>query len=142
MGLVQTTLSSLFAQTTSYTETTVKVNSSVLTTYYIFIAILSIVSIVAMWKIFTKAGEEGWKSIIPFYNSYTLFRIAGRNGWGFLLLLIPLVNIVVFVMVSIDLAKHFGKDAFFGVVGLFFFSVIGYLMLAFGDAKYVGTKHA
>lgn len=34
----------------------------------ISIAIL-ILMIVANWKLFTKAGEEGWKSIIPFYNT-------------------------------------------------------------------------
>ena len=141
MGLALNTLSTLFAQTYNYSEPTVNSGSGFMTAYFIFIFILSIVSIVAMWKLFEKADEAGWKSIIPFYNTYTLFRIAGRNGWGFLLLLIPLVNIVVLLVVSIDLAKHFGKDTVFGVIGLFFFSAIGYLMLAFGDAKYVGPKH-
>jgi hypothetical protein len=106
--------------------------------YMAFIVLL----IVAQWKIFEKAGEAGWKSLIPFYGGYVLFQIAGRNGLGFLLLFIPLVNIVVGIMLAIDLAKHFGKSAAFGVVGLFFFNVIGMLMLAFGDAKYVGPKHA
>ena len=27
--------------------------------------IVSIIMIIARWKIFTKAGEEGWKAIIP-----------------------------------------------------------------------------
>jgi hypothetical protein len=98
--------------------------------------------VVAYWKIFVKAGEAGWKSLIPFYNTYTLFRIAGRNGWGFLLLLIPVINIVVLLMISIDLAKHFGKSTVFGVVGLWIFSVIGYLMLGFDKSTYVGEKHA
>ncbi|MFZ1483815.1 MAG: DUF5684 domain-containing protein [Candidatus Saccharimonadales bacterium] len=105
---------------------------------YFFVLALMIVS---MWKIFEKAGEEGWKAIVPFYNSYTLFRIAGRNGWGFLLALIPIVNVVVAVMISLDLAKHFGKSSAFGIVGLFLFSVVGFPMLAFGDAEYVGQKH-
>lgn len=102
---------------------------------------LVLVMIVAMWKMFEKADEQGWKSLIPFYNTYTLFRIAGRNGWGFLLLLVPIVNLVVTVMVSIDLAKHFGRSTAFGVIGLFFFSAIGYLILGYGDAEYVGVKH-
>lgn len=142
MGSALTTLSTLFAQSYNSTDSTISQNGGFFTGYLIFVLLLSVVSIFAMWILFTKADEAGWKSIIPFYNTYTLFRIAGRNGWGFLLLLIPLVNIVVLLMVSIDLAKHFGKDAFFGVIGLFFFSFIGYLILAFGDAKYVGPKHA
>ena len=101
-----------------------------------------ILMVVAGWKIFEKAGEEGWKVLIPFYNTYTLFQIAGRNGWGFLLLFIPLVNIVVSIMVAIDLAKHFGKSTAFGIFGLVIFNVIGALMLAFGNAQYVGPKHA
>lgn len=32
--------------------------------------VVAVVAIVAMWKIFTKAGEAGWKSIIPIYNIY------------------------------------------------------------------------
>lgn len=142
MGLALHTLSTLFAETYTYTTTTYSSGGGVGAGYLIFMTILVVVSVVAMWKLFVKADEAGWKSIVPIYNTYTLFRIAGRNGWGFLLLFIPLVNIAVLVMISIDLAKHFGKDAFFGVVGLFFFSLIGYLMLAFGDAKYVGPKHA
>lgn len=107
-----------------------------------FWLILLVLQLVAMWKLFEKAEEAGWKSIIPFLNVYTLFRIAGRNGWGFLLMFIPLVNIVVAIMISIDLAKHYGKSTAFGIIGLFFFSTIGYLILGLGDSKYVGTKHA
>lgn len=106
----------------------------------IYLAVV-VAAVVAMWKMFEKAEEEGWKSLIPFYNTYTLFRIAGRNGWGFLLLLVPFVNVVVLLVVAIDLAKHFGKSATFGVVGLWLFSIVGYMILGFGDAKYVGPKH-
>lgn len=140
-----------FAQTadpTLYT-TTMTTNSDVsggfwaaMAAFWFFYLILIVIMIVAWWKIFTKAGEEGWKSLIPFYNSYILFQIAGRNGWGFLLMFIPVVNFVVAIVLSIDLAKHFGKSEAFGIVGLFLFSLVGYLMLAFGDAKYVGPKHA
>ncbi len=81
---------------------------------FLYLAVIALL-VVSMWKIFEKAGEEGWKAIVPFYNSYTLFRIAGRNGWGFLLMLVPIVNVVVAVMLSLDLAKHFGKSSAFGV---------------------------
>lgn len=107
----------------------------------IYLALI-VVSIAAMWKLFEKAGEAGWKSIIPIYNAYILFKLAGRNGWGILLMLIPIVNIVIWVMVAIDLAKHFGKSTAFGVLGLVLFPFVGYLMLGFGEAKYVGPKHA
>jgi chromate transport protein ChrA len=46
----------------------------------------------AVWRIFTKAGEKGWKSLIPIYGAVVFLRIVGRPGWWFLLLCIPIVN--------------------------------------------------
>ena len=41
---------------------------------YIFLVIAwYIILVIANWKIFTKAGEAGWKSIIPIYNSYVVY---------------------------------------------------------------------
>lgn len=37
--------------------------------------IVAIVFVVGMWKMFVKAGEGGWASIIPIYNIYVLFQI-------------------------------------------------------------------
>ncbi|MBP3885698.1 MAG: hypothetical protein J6D54_12305 [Olsenella sp.] len=31
--------------------------------------------VIAHWKMFTKAGEAGWKSIIPIYSDYVLFKL-------------------------------------------------------------------
>ncbi|MGH7114630.1 MAG: DUF5684 domain-containing protein, partial [Stellaceae bacterium] len=53
------------------------------------------------------------------------------------LFLIPLVNLIVGIMVSIELAKKFGKDALFGL-GLAFLGFIFYPILGFGDAKFQG----
>lgn len=125
------------------TLTTLADSNSLLGGMWLMIWLILLVAIVAaFWSMFEKADEAGWKAIIPLYNTYTLFRIAGRNGWGMLLLFIPFVNVVVMIVLSIDLAKHFGKSAAFGIFGLWIFSVIGFLILGYGDAKYVGPKHA
>lgn len=29
-----------------------------------------IVAFISWWKIFEKAGEAGWKSLVPFYNAF------------------------------------------------------------------------
>ena len=44
--------------------------------------IFSILIIIATWKVFTKAGEAGWKSLIPIYNTYVLFKIAKSENFG------------------------------------------------------------
>jgi hypothetical protein len=95
-----------------------------------------IVSIIALWKVFTKAGQPGWASIIPIYNTYILIKIAERPGWWLLLLLIPFVNLVVAVILTFDIAKRFGKGPAFAIFGLIIFSLIGWLILGYGDAKY------
>lgn len=97
--------------------------------------ILIAVSIVALWKLFTKAGKPGWASIIPIYNSLLLIDIAGKPMWWFLLMFIPIVNIVISVMVLIGLAKNFGRGAG-TVIGLIFLPFIFMLILAFGSAEY------
>ncbi len=103
----------------------------------IYLALI-VLMIVAMWKVFTKAGRSGWEAIIPFYNIYVLCKIAGRPGWWLVLFLIPLVNIVISIIVALDVAKSFGKSGVFGFFGLWLFGIIGYPILAFGDARYVG----
>lgn len=97
--------------------------------------------IASVWKVFTKAGQPGWASIVPIYNAYILLKIAGKPGWWLLLLFIPLVNIVIGIIVAIDLAKSFGKGAGFGV-GLAFLGFIFYPILGFGSATYQGSGDA
>lgn len=93
--------------------------------------------IVAGWKLFTKAGEDGWKILVPIYNLYVMLQIAGRPGWWLLLMFIPLVNLVVTIILYIDLAKSFGKDTAFAL-GLVFLAPIFFPILAFGDSRYIG----
>ncbi len=107
--------------------------------YLVTTIIIAIISIIAMFKIFTKAGEAGWKSIIPIYNIITLFKIVGLSPWMVLLLLVPIANIVVAVLMNIKLAKAFGKGGGFAV-GLVFLSFIFECILAFGSAEYQGPQ--
>jgi len=106
-----------------------------------WLAILA-VCIVAFWKVFTKAGQPGWAAIVPIYNIIVLLQIAGRPAWWVLLMLIPIVNIVISLIVAIDVAKSFGQSPVFGVVMLWLLSIIGYLVLGFGSAKYIGPAAA
>ena len=45
-----------------------------------------VLTIVASWIMYAKAGEHGWAAIVPFYSSYVKFRIAGKQKlfWGYL----------------------------------------------------------
>lgn len=101
--------------------------------------VLLILLVVAEWKIFTKAGEKGWKSLIPIYNYYILCKIADGNGWKFLLFIVPIVNLVYIIMLNYRLALSFGKDVGF-TIGLVFLPSIFTLILGFGSAQYIGPR--
>ena len=111
----------------------------VLPVFFLFLIVVVVLYIAAYWKVYTKAGEPGWGSLIPIYNVYLLCRIAGRPGWWWLLYLIPFLNIAISLVVSMDLAKAFSKSSGFGV-GLWLLSFIFYPILGFGPAQY--TKPA
>ena len=101
-----------------------------------------IVAILAgFWKVFVKAGQPGWACLVPTYNIVVMLQIVGRPIWWLVLLLIPIVSLVVMIIVSIDMAKSFGKGTGFGV-GLALLGPIFYPMLGFGDAKYQGPAAA
>lgn len=110
---------------------------SVLTVYFIIIGVVAVISIAACWKLFSKAGEAGWKSIIPIYNMYILFKIVYGNGLKFLLLLIPILDFIVMIALYFRLAKVYGKGAGFGVL-LLLFEPIALPILAFGNSEYQG----
>lgn len=121
--------------TTMYETTNQTGVTALLSTYMILILVIAVIMIVANWKVFTKAGKPGWASIIPLYNMYVMFEIAGMNGWMFLLTFVPIANIIIQIMLYLNLAKKFGKSTGFAI-GLILLNPIFLLMLAFGNAEY------
>jgi len=103
--------------------------------------LIALLMIVAMWKVFTKAGQPGWASIIPIYNLYIWCKIVGRPWWWILLMLIPFVNFIILIILCIDTAKSFGKGAGFGI-GLALLGIIFWPILGFGSAQYQGPAAA
>lgn len=123
-----------------------------------------ILQVIANWRIFTKAGEAGWKSIIPIYGDYVSYKIAWKPSYfwlmfGFNLLayiigdtynadgknliltlivmLINLIVIVIGIIYSVKLARAFGRGTGFAI-GLIFLQPIFLLILGFGSDSYYG----
>ncbi len=99
---------------------------------------LIVLSIVAMWRMYTKAGKPGWAAIVPIYNNWVLSEIARRPGYWALLMFIPIVNIILMIILAIEVAKNFGKSGAWGLFLNFILSPIGYLILGFGKYAYLG----
>ena len=68
-------------------------------------------------------------------------KLVGRPQWWVVLMYIPLVNIVIMIILSIDIAKSYGRSAAYGV-GLALLPFIFWPMLGFGSATYQGPSVA
>lgn len=112
------------------------------TTYYVTLFIVAVLSLVAMWKLFSKAGEAGWKAIIPIYNIYTAIKLywSGANAVLMtVLMFVPLVNCVIALILAYKMIAAYGKGVGFFILSLFF-SPIPQLILAFGSSQYIGPQ--
>ena len=61
-----------------------------------------ILFVIATWRIFKKAGEAGWKSLIPIYNTYILYKIAGMKKWFWILLIVSCIVSVITSSMGFD----------------------------------------
>lgn len=119
-----------------------------------------VITVIGWWKMFQKAGEAGWKSIIPLYNSFILYKLCWNTKMFWISIVLGLVagcvgrssnivmtmiaavvgiaSIVVTVMQNVKLAKSFGNGTFMGII-LWIFPIIGSLILGFGKSQYIGN---
>ncbi|MBQ8996512.1 signal peptidase I [Candidatus Saccharibacteria bacterium] len=97
--------------------------------------------IIAEWKIFTKAGKHGWKSLIPIYSDYTMLQILNMEPLLCLLMLLPGANFMLKIVMQVRLAHSFKKGTGFAI-GLILLSPIFEMILGFGSAKYTQLPSA
>ncbi|MEA4894754.1 MAG: DUF5684 domain-containing protein [Oscillospiraceae bacterium] len=77
----------------------------------------AVLVIVATWKVYEKAGEPGWASLVPFYRNYVMFKISWGNGWYFLLSQIPSVlYLILYIPFTIGLMSSL-RNGYYGYSG-------------------------
>ena len=128
--------------------------------YLILALVWWILQIIANWNIFTKAGEAGWKSLIPIYGDYVSYKIAWQTSYFwlsfilgivasyvssanlnesmFLTVIATLLRIVIAViniMYCVKLSRAFGHGIGFAI-GLILLQPIFLLILGFGSDPY------
>jgi hypothetical protein len=99
--------------------------------------IFLLLTVIGFWRIFTKAGQPGWASLIPIYNLIVLIQIVGKPIWWFILLLVPCVNFIFLIWLYNLLGKSFGKGVGF-TIGLLLLSPIFIIILGFDNSRYIG----
>ena len=130
----------------------------------ILLVIFYVLACLPVSKMFEKAGEEGYKAYIPFYNAYILFKLAWKTSvfWIIIILSIPhsILNVLVqyeryaifiFIIIAIEVAfivlgakfcynlsKSYGHGVGYAI-GLFLLSIIFEYIIGFGESVYVGN---
>ena len=112
-----------------------------------------IMVITARWRIFTKADEPGWASLIPFYGSYVQYQITWSTTvfWVELAVYAATIFIPVFGLISwlilsiIGLMSLYKMSTAFGhglgfALGLLFLQPVFLIFLGFGKSEYEGPN--
>lgn len=105
----------------------------------IFLIVSYLLFSVTMMKLFTKAGEEGWKALVPGLNFIIMCKLVGRSSAHAAWLLVPIVNIFVFVGLCVDMVRSFGKyDFWHSAMAVVYAPIIFYMIGNNKDDKYLG----
>lgn len=83
-----------------------------ITELLIFFILYIVLPYAGLWKMFEKAGVPGWKGIIPVYNAWEMIKLSGRPKWWIILVLLPVINILILIGITLDFVKSFGKFKF------------------------------
>lgn len=125
--------------------------------------LLWIIGIIAYWKLFTKAGEAGWKAIIPVYSEFKLYDLTWKGYMLWILValavvsallltltsnmflavigvILNIIGMIISIIAKVKLSKAYGHGVGFAI-GLIFFFPIFILILGFGKSEYVGPQN-
>lgn len=130
-----------------------------LTIVMIIAIVICALYVISMWIMFKKAGDKGWKAIIPFYNIYTMYKLTWKKSMFWVMLALDIVAGifiaigqawavwvalvvaiaygVICIIADYKIAKSFGHGIGF-TFGLIFLGEIFYPIIAFGSSEYVG----
>jgi hypothetical protein len=81
-----------------------------------------IIGALLLGNIFKKAGAPAWKAWVPVYNSWTVLKLGGQNGFWAILALIPVINIIsaIFMIIAMyHIGRGFGKGDAFVLLAIF-----------------------
>lgn len=126
------------SQTTTLSDAEITAMMSLFAIGGIIVLIVYVLMAIAGWKLFTKAGESGWKALIPIYNSWVFLRLGDQAGWWALVAFIPLVQIVSVVFMAIaayNIGLKLGKEGWWVVLYLIV-PIIWLFVLAFDKSTW------
>lgn len=100
--------------------------------YWVVMLVSTVVTVVSMWKLFTKAGKPGWASIVPIYNNIVQLEIAGRPAWWVLLSCLSHSLMFGYRISMIDFVRSYQRSGLW-VIGFMLAPVIALPWFAFSS---------
>lgn len=120
--------------------------------------------IIVNWKLMEKAGEPGWKALIPYYNIYTFcnismtkptyivvflaciiplvlawFAVIPYLGWLLSVIIWPFYTAAISIL-NFAIAKAYGRDTGLCVLAIFFPPIVRAIIAFSKNVDYEGNK--
>ncbi len=121
--------------------------------------------IIGLWKMFTKAGEAGWKALIPVYNFYILMKICwmphmfwallgcnigaglcywlaltSGSFWFYIALVLVILAAIIRAVFYYNLSLAYGHGLGY-FLGLYLLEPLFMIILGFGSSRYAGNRY-
>ncbi|MGY5351221.1 signal peptidase I [Wenyingzhuangia sp. IMCC45533] len=77
--------------------------------WIIFFLIIQVLHFAGTWKLYQKAGKKAWQAAVPVYNAIVLMDIIKRPKWWVIVLFIPVINLLLFPVIWVEIARSFRK---------------------------------
>jgi hypothetical protein len=87
---------------------------------------------ISWYKIFSKAGQSGWKAFVPLLNIFTFTKIVDKPVWWSIIYIILPIG---YILSALHISKAFDKKILFSV-GLIILPFIFFPLLAFGKSSF------
>ncbi len=94
---------------------------------------------IGMYGMFKKAGIEGWKAFVPFYNTWCMVEKMQLKKYWFFLQFIPVAGQFITIWICIKFVEHFGRFGFWHHAAAVFLPFLYFPYLGFSkNERYAG----
>ncbi len=94
---------------------------------------------IGMYGMFKKAGMEGWKALVPFYNTWCMVEKMELKKYWFFLQFIPVAGQFITIWICIKFVEHFGRFGFLHHAAAVFFPFLYFPYLGYSKSeRYAG----
>lgn len=95
---------------------------------------------IGMYGMFKKAGIEGWKAFVPFYNIWCMIEKMELKKYWFFFQLVPIAGQFVTIWICIKFVEHFGRFGFLHHAAAVFFPFAYFPYLGFSkNERFAGV---